>query len=453
MRPLCRKSSSAYFASSYGHRYAFVDFFYCPLPVRYFDAALQRRRWAVGCVIRNRIELYNATNRFLGLGPFRWVFHWMLVGAPFDGQRGHSRTFAAFTAMGAIGLLAHMLVIDPLAWSMMRIASGMCVAGCYTVVESWLQAKVVNENRGRVMGVYRVVDMGASMMAQLMIGVLAPASYVSYNLLALICCATLIPLTLTRVPQPETKSAPRLRPMLAIAKSPLATAGVIVAALTSAAFRMVGPVYGQRTGLLAEEIAYFLAAFVLGGALAQVPAGWLADKFDRRWVMIWLSAAAIVSCGLSATITSSDIVVIFGLAGLFGFTTFPIYSVAAAHAHDFADSDQRVELSAALMFWYATGAIAAPAFASLLIDLYGPAALFGMIAVGHLGLVVFGLLRMRARPYQTKKPLCLCTAHVLYNWSVVTRCAGSEELAFSLRENWSRSGATLNTRTRTWHAI
>ena len=56
------------------------------------------------------------------------------------------------------------------------------------------------------------------------------------------------------------------------------------------------------------------------------------------------------------------------------------------------------------MFWYATGAIAAPAFASLLIDLYGPAALFGMIAVGHLGLVVFGLLRMRARPYQTKKP-------------------------------------------------
>ena len=140
------------------------------------------------------------------------------------GSVGHSRTFAAFTAMGAIGLLAHMLVIDPLAWSMMRIASGMCVAGCYTVVESWLQAKVVNENRGRVMGVYRVVDMGASMMAQLMIGVLAPASYVSYNLLALICCATLIPLTLTRVPQPETKSAPRLRPMLAIAKSPLATA-------------------------------------------------------------------------------------------------------------------------------------------------------------------------------------------------------------------------------------
>ena len=84
-------------------------------------------------------------------------------------------------------------------------------------------------------------------------------------------------------------------------------------------------------------------------------------------------------------------------AGLFGLTTFPIYSVAAAHAHDFADSSERVELSAALMFYYAVGAIAAPFTASALIDAYGPSALFAMIAVGHAVLIIFGLARMRAR--------------------------------------------------------
>ncbi|MEY2992585.1 MAG: hypothetical protein RI946_1979, partial [Pseudomonadota bacterium] len=215
------------------------------------------------------------------------------------GNVGHSRAFAAFTATGAIGLLAHMLIIDPFAWALMRIASGFCVAGCYTVVEAWLQAKVTNETRGRAMGIYRVTDMGASLAAQLMIGILEPASYVSYNLLALICCATLIPLTLTRVSQPETPPAPRLRPMLAIHRSPLAAAGVVVAALSSASFRMVGPVYGTGVGLGADQIAYFLAAFVLGGALGQYPTGWLADKFDRRWVLIWLSVAAIISCILT----------------------------------------------------------------------------------------------------------------------------------------------------------
>ena len=313
------------------------------------------------------------------------------------GSVGHSRAFAAFTASGAIGLLAHMLVIDPYAWALMRVASGLCVAGCYTVIEAWLQAKVTNENRGRAMGVYRVADMGASLAAQLMIGVLEPASYVSYNLLTLLCCAALLPLTLTKVSQPKTPSAPRLRPMLAVTRSPLAAAGVIVAALSSASFRMVGPIYGQEVGLRTDQIAYFLAAFVLGGALAQYPVGWLADKFDRRWILIWLSIAAIVSCIVTNVIVDSGTTAIMIGAAFFGLTTFPIYSVAAAHAHDFATDDERVELSAALMFFFALGAIASPLLSSSLISWYGPSALFLMIASGHALLVVFGLLRMRAR--------------------------------------------------------
>ncbi len=313
------------------------------------------------------------------------------------GSVGHSRAFAAFTASGAIALIAHMLILDPLAWAVMRIASGMCVAGCYTIVEAWLQAKVTNQTRGRAMGVYRVVDMGASLAAQLVISVLEPASYVSYNILAIVCCAALLPLTLTTSQQPETPASPRLRPRLAFDRSPLAAAGVIVAALSSASFRMVGPVYGQEVGLSTPQIAWFLASFVLGGALAQYPVGWLADKYDRRWVLIWLSAAAMASCAVTVMATGLGTAGIMLTAGLFGLTTFPIYSVAAAHAHDFADSSERVELSAALMFYFAVGAIAAPFTASALIDAYGPPALFAMISIGHGLLIVFGLVRMRKR--------------------------------------------------------
>ncbi|WP_137699454.1 MFS transporter [Marimonas lutisalis] len=313
------------------------------------------------------------------------------------GSVGHSRAFAAFTASGAIGLLAHYLVIDAYAWALFRIASGFCVAGCYTVVEAWLQAKVTNETRGRTMGVYRVVDMTGSLAAQLVISVLEPASYVSYNLLALLCCAALLPLTLTRTEQPETPDAPRLHPMLAVTRSPLAAAGVVVAALSSASFRMVGPVYGQEVGLVTDQIAWFLAAFVLGGALAQYPVGWLADRFDRRWVLIGMSLAAVASCAATALMTGLSTTGIMLNAGIFGLTTFPIYSISAAHAHDFAESHERVELSAALMFWFAVGAIAAPYLASWLMEAFGPPALFVMIAVGHIVLVVFGLTRMRVR--------------------------------------------------------
>ena len=314
------------------------------------------------------------------------------------GVVGHSRAFAAFAAAGVIGLIAHMLIINPYAWALMRIASGLCIAGCYTVLESWLQAKVTNETRGRTMGTYRVVDNLAFLIAQLLISFLEPADYVSYNFLALVCCASLLPLTLTKIKPPETPKALKLRPKLALFRSPLAVAGVLVAAVSAAAFRMVGPIYGAQVGLEVEQIAYFLSAYVFGGALAQYPIGWFADKYDRRWILIWLSVAAIMSSIISTSVAYNNALGIFLIAFGFGFTTFPIYSVAAAHAHDFASLDERVELSASLLFYYAIGAIAAPLFASFLMDSFGPNAMFLLIAFAHLLLVIFGVARMRVRP-------------------------------------------------------
>lgn len=335
---------------------------------------------------------------FLGSAHFLGFFIGCWWAPRLMGSVGHSRAFATFTAMGAIGLAAHVIVEDPLFWAFFRIGSGICVAGCYTVVEAWLQAKVTNETRGRAMATYRIADTGASFLAQFMIGALANLeTYIAYNVLTILCCASLLPLALTRLPQPETPKATRLRPSLAWACSPMAVAAVLVAALSSASFRMVGPIYGQEVGLSANQIGSFLAAFVAGGAIAQYPVGWLADKYDRRWVMIWLSVAAIASCGLTVATSGFGTASVMTAAFLFGLTTFPIYSVAAAHAHDFATSDQRVELSAALMFFFAVGAIAAPYTTAALIGAYGPSAMFYFVSVGHVILVIFGLSRMRVR--------------------------------------------------------
>lgn len=319
------------------------------------------------------------------------------------GSVGHARAFAAFAACGAIGAIAHPIFPDPWVWAGLRIMTGLCVAGCYTIIEAWLQAKVTNESRGRVMGVYRVVDIVSSSSAQLMIGFLEPASFVSYNLLAILCCACLLPLTLTTTQQPKTPEAPRLRPIKTARISPLGAAGVVVAGLTSSSFRMVGPIYGQEVGLTASQIGYFLATVLIGGAVAQFPVGWLADKFDRRWVLIGLSASSVLVCGSIATIGSFVLWVIFSGAILFGMVTFPIFSVSTAHTNDFTDPASAVEVNASLMFIYGIGAIFSPLITSNLIDRFGPSAFFGFIALAHLVLVAFSIIRMRARPTSEKR--------------------------------------------------
>lgn len=314
------------------------------------------------------------------------------------GAVGHTRGFAAFAALGTIGALAHPIFVGPYAWALLRVMTGLAVAGCFTIVEAWLHAKVTNANRGRVLGAYRVVDMGASFVAQLLIGVLDPLSYISYNIMAILSSAAILPLMLTRSVPPSLPEAPRLRPIKTMLLSPLAAAGVVVAGITSPAFRMVGPVYGQEVGLRADQIALFLATAVAGGAISQIPAGWLADRFDRRHVLIGISLAAVAVCLATAFFGQVSPSIVFVAAFLFGITTFPIFSISSAHASDFAAVEDMVEVASSLMFLYGIGAIASPLLASVLIDNYGASSLFVMMAVAHIFLSLFGLYRMRSRP-------------------------------------------------------
>lgn len=314
------------------------------------------------------------------------------------GTVGHSRAFAAFAAAGAIGAAAHPPVRDPHVWAGLRTMTGFSVAGCYTVIEAWLQAKADNANRGRITGIYRITDLIASLGAQALIAVLPPASYVSYNILAILCCLCLVPIALTTAEAPKMPEAPRLRVLAAFRLSPLAAAGVFTAGVTMPAFRMAGPIYGLEVGLDAQGIALFLAAAATGGAIAQVPVGWIADKVDRRKVLIALSLLAAATCwGIAAQHGQGAARLYLG-AFLFVLFAFTLYSVSAAHADDFAEPGFVVELNAALMFIYGMGAILSPLVAAALIGAFGPSALFAYIAVAHLALVAVGLWRMTRRP-------------------------------------------------------
>ena len=47
------------------------------------------------------------------------------------GSVGHSRAFAAFTAVGTIGILSHMIIIDAYAWAFASLAATLSLrAGC-----------------------------------------------------------------------------------------------------------------------------------------------------------------------------------------------------------------------------------------------------------------------------------------------------------------------------------
>lgn len=331
---------------------------------------------------------------FVGLFIGCFVNPWLIR------RSGHSRTFAVMASASAISAILHPIYTDVYFWAGLRLLTGFAIAGAYTVIESWLQAKISNSNRGRVFSVYRVCDMVGTIMAQGIVATLDPGTYIAYNIIAVVACLSLLPLALTQAAPPELPEQRRFRPFFALTLSPLAGLGVLASGITNSAFRMVGPVYAIEIGLNAKEVAAFLAIGVLGGALSQIPAGIITDKYNRRYVLMAFSIAAILVCFLTAASTifnvagSAGFVMIF----LFGLTTLPIYSICATHANDFAKPEELVDLSASLILIYAIGAIISPIISGYLIEVYGAGAMFSFIGFVHVTLVVYSIWRMGIRP-------------------------------------------------------
>ena len=95
--------------------------------------------------------------------------------------------------------------------------------------------------------------------------------------------------------------------------------------------------------------------------------------------------------------------IVYVMSFLFGLTTYPIYSICAAHASDFVDSDRMISLSASLIFLYASGAIISPLVAGWIIDCFGAPMMFSLISAAHLSLMLYTVYRNFSRPAEARR--------------------------------------------------
>jgi len=84
------------------------------------------------------------TAYFLGFTYGCWTGSALISGV------GHVRAFAALTAIASATPLLHGLWLSPRFWSSLRFVSGFCFAVLYLVIESWLNERSSNDNRGTV---------------------------------------------------------------------------------------------------------------------------------------------------------------------------------------------------------------------------------------------------------------------------------------------------------------
>jgi MFS family permease len=114
-----------------------------------------------------------------------------------------------------------------------------------------------------------------------------------------------------------------------------------------------------------------------------------------------MSAAATVAMLASLALglmTNPSLATVFACAILFGAASFPIYTLAIAHANDLVPKRRAVVVSSGLLFVYSIGAAAGPLIASTIVEWLGFAALFTTISIASALIIAVTMLRITIRP-------------------------------------------------------
>jgi MFS family permease len=311
------------------------------------------------------------------------------------GRIGHIRAFAFFAALAAIAVLLHPLWLNPWGWGVLRIATGIALVGLYTVIESWLNAEPDPAQRSRAFSLYMVVNLSALALGQLLLMLGDASATAMFMLTAILVCAAVLPVTATRLRQPDVPVMTRLSLRRLYAMAPVATVAAGLSGLAMGAFWGLLPVYAGEVGLDGNGVALFMLVAIIGGALLQWPLGQISNGHDRRSALVVLSlAAAGIALVASLPMIQIQTHLLFGLFFFYGGLAFALYPSAVAHMLDYLPREHLLAGCSSLLLVHGVGAAFGPALAGAGMQRFGPAALPLYFAVVLLALALFTTARL-----------------------------------------------------------
>jgi len=348
--------------------------------------------------VRASIESFSALDiGILGSAYFLGFAAGCVYGPYIVRRVGHIRTFTAMATIASCAVLVHAFVLSPLVWWLLRVATGVCFAVLYMVIESWLNEKSSNENRGMVFSIYTIINLTVVTLGQLMLMLDDPGNFLLFSVASILVSLAAVPVALSKSGEPAPIESVKIDFRGLFRISPVGVLGCLGVGLTNGAFWSLAPVFARGESNDVATIAIFMSVAVIAGAVGQWPLGRMSDRMDRRRVMVLASAGAAGAGLLMFFLVPLHHSLLLPVAFAYGLFAFPLYSLCVAHTNDFAEQNRYVEVACGLLLVYALGAVIGPILASLFMRILGPGGLFAYSAAIHALIILYAVYRLRSR--------------------------------------------------------
>lgn len=309
---------------------------------------------------------------------------------------GMRRLLGAAIALGMVTLLAFR-VVEPLwAWFPLRLLFGMSLAILFVISEYWINAAAPEARRGLILGIYASALSIGFAIGPLLLTAAGTQGWLPYLAGAALFGLATLPVALAGGNVPAITEKPSAGITAFLWAAPAGTIAALIFGAVETGTMALLPLYGTAIGLDPVGAVTLVSAFVLGNVLFQIPMGLIADRVDRRWVLIFCATIGALGMLIIATLplnTAGLMAVLFCWGGIVA----GMYTVGLAHLGSSFRGADLAQANAAFVVMYSMGLVIGPPLAGFGMDVWPPrgfAATLASLFVVYL-VIVLGRMAMR----------------------------------------------------------
>ncbi len=329
----------------------------------------------------------NAAMHALGVLTVAWML-------PRAASRWGMRAILIF----ALLLVGVVLVLFPMAawvwlWFPLRYVLGIGSEGVLVTTESWTSHLSSEASRATNMAIYTAAVSVGLAIGPLLLGHVGSGDAVPFLIGAALAAIASVFIALDRSPAPRFAHRPLTGGMTGLLRhAPVALAATALNAALETSGLTFLPMYAMRLGWSEQGATALVATLLVGAIVLQLPIGWLGDRFDRRRLVLWLSALSALGAlawPFAIGVAWLGHALLFVWGGVFvGIYTLVVTIVGSRYSEG-----QLVQVYAGMSVAFGVGALLGPLLAGAAMSVLSD----GLPLFAALACTVFGLFAWRSR--------------------------------------------------------
>lgn len=312
---------------------------------------------------------------------------------------GASPAMVAGLLLTSVSALAMPFLDNLWVWMVLRFLMGAGVAIHWVVSETWMNAIVSERRRGLVMSIYITSIASGFALGPLILTLIGTDGALPFIAIATVTGLTALPMALIHKLAPPLALETRGSVVRLAREAPTIFAAVLAVGLVDAAFFTFLPIYGLRIGMPSDTAITLLTAVFVGNVALQIPIGWIADRVNRRALLLVLGAICIACPGLAAWLLRADSLAAYPILFVWGGCSFGLYTVGVTMLGERYRGGELVAANAAFVMTFELANLLGPPMSGWAIEAWVPTGLMVYMATIAALFVAVSALRgvMRAR--------------------------------------------------------